>query len=171
MALKSKGFFLNLEEGASSDQAIQIAPVRDLPEEDGQEEALAPIPAISKTTDGSVTTEIAKPAPAVTTPATASAPAASAPAASAPVASAPAASVPAPSAPAPSTPAAAAGSLTTAEAIAAELAKAEAERPVVTLSTFAPEMVQPGRALRPERRRPGRNLKGFKDMASELFSS
>ncbi len=166
MALKSKGFFLNLEEGASSDQAIQIAPVRDLPEEDGQEEALAPIPAISKTTDGSVTTEIAKPAPAVTTPATASAPAASAP-----VASAPAASVPAPSASAPSTPAAAAGSLTTAEAIAAELAKAEAERPVVTLSTFAPEMVQPGRALRPERRRPGRNLKGFKDMASELFSS
>jgi len=166
MALKSKGFFLNLEEGASSDQAIQIAPVRDLPEEDGQEEALAPIPAISKTTDGSVTTEIAKPAPAVTTPATASAPAASAPVASAPVAS-----VPAPSAPAPSTPAAAAGSLTTAEAIAAELAKAEAERPVVTLSTFAPEMVQPGRALRPERRRPGRNLKGFKDMASELFSS
>lgn len=166
MALKSKGFFLNLEEGASSDQAIQIAPVRDLPEEDGQEEALAPIPAISKTTDGSVTTEIAKPAPAVTTSATASAPAASAP-----VASAPAASVPAPSAPAPSTPAAAAGSLTTAEAIAAELAKAEAERPVVTLSTFAPEMVQPGRALRPERRRPGRNLKGFKDMASELFSS
>lgn len=166
MALKSKGFFLNLEEGASSDQAIQIAPVRDLPEEDGQEEALAPIPAISKTTDGSVTTEIAKPAPAGTTPATASAPAASAP-----VASAPAASVPAPSAPAPSTPAASAGSLTTAEAIAAELAKAEAERPVVTLSTFAPEMVQPGRALRPERRRPGRNLKGFKDMASELFSS
>jgi hypothetical protein len=154
MALKSKGFFLNLEEGASSDQAIQIAPVRDLPEEDGQEEALAPIPAISK------------PAPALTTPA-----AASAPAASAPVASAATASVPAPSAPAPSTPAAAAGSLTTAEAIAAELAKAEAERPVVTLSTFAPEMVQPGRALRPERRRPGRNLKGFKDMASELFSS
>jgi hypothetical protein len=79
--------------------------------------------------------------------------------------------VPAPSAPAPSTPAAAAGSLTTAEAIAAELAKAEAERPVVRLSTFAPEMVQPGRVLRPERRRPGRNLKGFKDMASELFSS
>jgi cytoskeletal protein RodZ len=154
MALKSKGFFLNLEEGASSDQAIQIAPVRDLPEEDGQEEALAPIPAISK------------PAPALTTPA-----AASAPAASAPVASAATASVPAPSAPAPSTPAAAAGSLTTAEAIAAELAKAEAERPVVRLSTFAPEMVQPGRALRPERRRPGRNLKGFKDMASELFSS
>ncbi len=154
MALKSKGFFLNLEEGASSDQAIQIAPVRDLPEEDGQEEALAPIPAISK------------PAPALTTPA-----AASAPAASAPVASAATASVPAPSALKPSTPAAAAGSLTTAEAIAAELAKAESERPVVRLSTFAPEMVQPGRALRPERRRPGRNLKGFKDMASELFSS
>lgn len=159
MALKSKGFFLNLEEGASSDQAIQIAPVRDLPEEDGQEEALAPIPAISK------------PAPALTTPAAASAPAASAPVASAATASVPAPSAPAPSALKPSTPAAAAGSLTTAEAIAAELAKAESERPVVRLSTFAPEMVQPGRALRPERRRPGRNLKGFKDMASELFSS
>jgi hypothetical protein len=82
---------------------------------------------------------------------------------------APAASAtPAPTASAPS---AAAGSLTTAEAIAAALAEAEAARPVVTLSTFAPDMLQPGRALRSKSRRPGRNLKGFKDMASELFSS
>ena len=153
MALKSKGFFLNLEEGASIDRAIQIAPVRDLPVEDSEEESLAPIPAISKTTDASGTAETAKPAAVVNAGATAVAPA---PTASAPTASAPSA---------------AAGSLTTAEAIAAALAEAEAARPVVTLSTFAPDMLQPGRALRSKSRRPGRNLKGFKDMASELFSS
>ena len=160
MALKSKGFFLNLEEGASTDRAIQIAPVRDLPVEDSEEESLAPIPAISKTTDASGTAETAKPAAVVNAGATAVAPATSA----APAASA----TPAPTASAPS---AAAGSLTTAEAIAAALAEAEAARPVVTLSTFAPDMLQPGRALRSKSRRPGRNLKGFKDMASELFSS
>ena len=160
MALKSKGFFLNLEEGASTDRAIQIAPVRDLPVEDSEEESLAPIPAISKTTDASGTAETAKPAAVVNAGATAVAPAATA-AAPAPTASAPSASAPS----------AAAGSLTTAEAIAAALAEAEAARPVVTLSTFAPDMLQPGRALRSKSRRPGRNLKGFKDMASELFSS
>ena len=152
MALKSKGFFLNLEESASTDQVLQIAPVRDLPVEDGEEESLAPIPAISKTTDGSGTAETAKPASAVSTPVTAATPVTA-------------------SAPAPAAPAAAAGSLTTAEAIASALAEAEAARPVATLSTFAPDMLQPGRALRSEPRRPGRNLKGFKDMASELFSS
>ena len=160
MALKSKGFFLNLEEGASTDRAIQIAPVRDLPVEDSEEESLAPIPAISKTTDASGTAETAKPAAVVNAGATAVAPATSA----APAVSA----TPAPTASAPS---ASAGSLTTAEAIAAALAEAEAARPVVTLSTFAPDMLQPGRALRSKSRRPGRNLKGFKDMASELFSS
>ena len=152
MALQSKGFFLNLEEGAPTDQAIQIAAVRDLPDEDSQEESLAPIPAISKTTDGSGTAETAKPASAVSTPVTAATPVTA-------------------SAPAPAAPATAAGSLTTAEAIASALAEAEAARPVATLSTFAPDMLQPGRALRSEPRRPGRNLKGFKDMASELFSS
>ncbi len=154
MALKSKGFFLNLEEGTSTDQAIQMAPVRDLPVEDSEEEILAPIPAISKTTDGSSTVETAKPAQVVETP-------------SAPVT----ASAPAPSAPAASAPVASSGSLTTAQAIAAALAEAEAARPVVTLSTFAPEMLRPGRDLRSQPRRPGRNLKGFKDMASELFKS
>ena len=160
MALKSKGFFLNLEEGASTDRAIQIAPVRDLPVEDSEEESLAPIPAISKTTDATGTAETAKPAAVVNAGATAVAPATSAAPATA--------AAPAPTASAPS---AAAGSLTTAEAIAAALAEAEAARPVVTLSTFAPDMLQPGRALRSKSRRPGRNLKGFKDMASELFSS
>jgi hypothetical protein len=159
MALKSKGFFLNLEEGPSTDQAIQMAPVRDLPDEDSQEESLEPIPAISKTTDGSGTSETAIPAQAVNTPASAAAPVmAAAPTASASTAPAP-------------LPAAAAGSLTTAEAIASALAEAEAARPVATLSTFAPDMLRPGNALRSEPRRPGRNLKGFRDMASELFSS
>lgn len=159
MALKSKGFFLNLEEGPSTDQAIQMAPVRDLPDEDSQEESLEPIPAISKTTDGSATSETAIPAQAVNTPASAAAPVmAAAPTASASIAPAP-------------LPAAAAGSLTTAEAIASALAEAEAARPVATLSTFAPDMLRPGNALRSEPRRPGRNLKGFRDMASELFSS
>ena len=169
MALKSKGFFLNLEEGASTDRAIQIAPVRDLPVEDSEEESLAPIPAISKTTDASGTAETAKPAAVVNAGATAVAPAASAtPAPPASVTPAPTASAPTASVP---TPSAAAGSLTTAEAIAAALAEAEAARPVVTLSTFAPEMLRPGRDLRSQPRRPGRNLKGFKDMASELFKS
>lgn len=159
MALKSKGFFLNLEEGPSTDQAIQMAPVRDLPDEDSQEESLEPIPAISKTTDGSGTSETAIPAQAVSTPASAAASVtAAAPTASASTAPAP-------------LPAAAAGSLTTAEAIASALAEAEAARPVATLSTFAPDMLRPGNALRSEPRRPGRNLKGFRDMASELFSS
>ena len=162
MVLKSKGFFLNLEEGASTDRAIQIAPVRDLPVEDSEEESLAPIPAISKTTDASGTAETAKPAAVVNAGATAVAPA---------TAAAPETSAPATPAPTASAPSAAAGSLTTAEAIAAALAEAEAARPVVTLSTFAPDMLQPGRALRSKSRRPGRNLKGFKDMASELFSS
>lgn len=159
MALKSKGFFLNLEEGPSTDQAIQMAPVRDIPDEDSQEESLEPIPAISKTTDGSGTSETAIPAQAVSTPASAAASVtAAAPTASASTAPAP-------------LPAAAAGSLTTAEAIASALAEAEAARPVATLSTFAPDMLRPGNALRSEPRRPGRNLKGFRDMASELFSS
>ena len=166
MALKSKGFFLNLEEGASTDQALQIAPVRDLPVEDGEEESLAPIPAISKTTDATGTVETAKPAAVVNAGATTAAPAtAVAPATSAPATPEPTASVPVTASPA------ATGSLTTAEAIAAALAEAEAARPVVTLSTFAPDMLQPGRSLQSKSRRPGRNLKGFKDMASELFSS
>ena len=162
MALKSKGFFLNLEEGPSTDQAIQMAPVRDLPDEDTQEKSLAPIPAISKTTDGSGTSETDIPAQAVSTSVTAAALA---------TAAAPVTAEPKASAPAPAAPAAAAGSLTTAEAIASALAEAEAARPVATLSTFAPDMLRPGNALRSEPRRPGRNLKGFRDMASELFSS
>ena len=72
---------------------------------------------------------------------------------------------------APAEPDTAKPSLTTAEAIAAELAAAEAARPVVTLSTFAPDNLLPGNGLRQRKRRPGSNLKGFKEMAGDLFKS
>ena len=159
MALKSKGFFLNLEEGPSTDQAIQMAPVRDLPDEDTQEKSLAPIPAISKTTDGSGTSETDIPAQAVSTSVTAAALATAA----APVTAEPKASAP--------LPAAAAGSLTTAEAIASALAEAEAARPVARLRPKSITRTKHVWSEGAERRRPGRNLKGFRDMASELFSS
>ena len=60
---------------------------------------------------------------------------------------------------------------TTAEAIAAELAAAEAARPPVPLTTFAPDNLMPGNALRQQRRRPGAALKGFRVLASDLFKS
>ena len=102
-----------------------------------------------------------KPAESATFTATGVAPADKAPsAASAPQAKASAA---------PAKPAA--PSLTTAEAIAAELAAAEAARPEVKLSTFAVDALQPGNALRPQKRRPGANLRGFRSMAAELFKS
>ncbi len=60
---------------------------------------------------------------------------------------------------------------TTAEAIAAELAAAEAARPPVPLTTFAPDNLMPGNALRQQRRRPGASIKGFRSLASDLFKS
>ena len=62
-------------------------------------------------------------------------------------------------------------SLTTADAIAAELAAAEAAKPEIQLTTFAPDALQPGNSIRPGKRRPGNNLAGFRSMASELFKS
>ena len=63
------------------------------------------------------------------------------------------------------------GSLTTAEAIAAELAAAEAARPVVTFSTYAPDRLLAGTGLPTRRRRPGASMKGFRGLASDLFKS
>ena len=65
----------------------------------------------------------------------------------------------------------AAGSLPTAEAIAAELAAAEAARPVVTFSTYAPDRLMAGTGLLTRRRRPGASMKGFRGLASDLFKS
>ena len=64
-----------------------------------------------------------------------------------------------------------AAALTTAEAIAAELAAAEAARPAVTYSTFAPANLMPGGGLRQRSRRPGAALKSFRGIAQDLFKS
>ncbi len=142
MVLKRKGFFLNLEESTSNEQAIQMAPVRELPDENGQEEEpvakAVPSPAAPSSparakqeTDSKPTTNLQKQDSSSLSSA----------------------------------------NLTTAEAIAAELAADAAARPAVSLSTFAPEMLRPGLNLRSSRRKPGSNLKGFRDMASDLFRS
>ena len=61
--------------------------------------------------------------------------------------------------------------LTTAEAIAAELAAAEAARPAVTFSTYAPDRLVAGSGLPTRRRRPGASMKSFRGLASDLFKS
>ena len=146
MVFNKKGFFLELGDGSSSETPAVSIPVREIEAADEASTADAPQPvALAVSKDDSA-------------PAAASDPAVS-----------PAAS---PKETAAAKPAAAKGpSLTTAEAIAAELAAAEAARPEVTLSTFAVEALQPGKALRPQKRRPGANLKGFRSMAEELFKS
>ena len=61
--------------------------------------------------------------------------------------------------------------LTTAEAIAAELAAAEADRPEMTYSTYAPDNLVPGAALSQRKRSPGAAVKNFRNMAEDLFKS
>ena len=78
---------------------------------------------------------------------------------------------PAPAAVTEATAATPAGSMTTAEAIAAELAAADAARPAVTYSTYAPTNLSPGSGLRQPKRKPGAALKGFRSIAQDLFKS
>jgi len=61
--------------------------------------------------------------------------------------------------------------LTTAEAIAAELRAAQEAKPAASLSTFAPDCLNPANAVPTRRRRGGANLAGFKAMASGMFRS
>ena len=61
--------------------------------------------------------------------------------------------------------------MTTAEAIAAELAAADASRPAVTYTNFAPSNLAPGGGLRQRSRRPGAALKSFRGIAQDLFKS
>ena len=61
--------------------------------------------------------------------------------------------------------------MTTADAIAAELAAAEASRPAVTYTTFAPSNLAPGGGLRQRSRRPGASMKSFRGIAQDLFKS
>ncbi|MEB3184335.1 MAG: hypothetical protein VKM97_00460 [Cyanobacteriota bacterium] len=98
-----------------------------------------------------------KPEPATTTTTTATtAPVSGAKAAAAPVAP--------PVAAAPS----ATSTLTTAEAIAAELRAAQEARPAPSLSTFAPDALNPAKAVPMRRRRAGANLAVFKAMAQSM---
>ena len=59
----------------------------------------------------------------------------------------------------------------TLESITNDLAMAEAQRPTVSYTTFAPENLLPGSGLRPRTRRPGAALKDFRGIAQDLFKS
>ncbi|MGB1416145.1 MAG: hypothetical protein ACPG6X_01540 [Synechococcus sp.] len=148
---KNGGFFLDLDSSDAAPVTLDLGPDKE-PEEAAPEEA-SPMTLTVARAEGSTA-----PAPADT-----KTPVSQPPAATATPAAAKAAPPAKPSTPKPS--------LTTAEAIAAELAATEADRPAVSLSTFAPDNLLPGTGLRQRRRRPGSNLKGFKDMAGDLFKS
>ena len=59
----------------------------------------------------------------------------------------------------------------TLESITNDLAIAEAQRPTVSYTTFAPDNLVPGSGLRPRTRRPGAALKDFRGIAQDLFKS
>ena len=63
------------------------------------------------------------------------------------------------------------GCIATAEAIAAELAASQAARPAVSMSTYAPANLMPGTGLQSRKRRPGAGMKGFMNIAGDLFKS
>ena len=149
---KNGGFFLDLDSSDAQPVTLDLGPDKE-PEETTPEEPSTPMTlTVSKADDSA-------PSSAVKAVQDSSATTSSAPAATATPASISA------------KPAQAKPSLTTAEAIAAELAAAEAARPTASLTTFAPDNLVPGKALRQRRRRPGSNLKGFKSMAGDLFKN
>ena len=139
----NKGFFLTLDDAATP--ATLELPQKEAP---AQEDTAVEAPA--------TTAEIAAPAPTAVAEPSATAK----PATPEAVADSKAESSSQPAA-----------SLTTAEAIAAELAAAEAARPAVTYSTFAPGNLVPGGGLRQRSRRPGAALKSFRGIAQDLFKS
>ena len=149
---KNGGFFLDLDSSDAQPVTLDLGPDKE-PEETTPEEPSTPMTlTVSKADDSA-------PSSAVKAVQDSSATTSSAPAATATPASTP------------EKPSQAKASLTTAEAIAAELAAAEAARPTASLTTFAPDNLVPGKALRQRRRRPGSNLKGFKSMAGDLFKN
>ena len=152
MVLNRKGFFLELGE-----QEPQAAETKPEPKPEKVENAAEP----SQPAAAPAPVEEAVPAPAVDP----------APAPVAVVAESQAASNPDTTAKSSEDAPKAKPSLTTAEAIAAELAAAEAAKPEILFTNFAPDALQPGNSIRPGKRRPGNNLAGFRSMASELFKS
>ena len=150
MALNGKngGFFLDLDSSDAKPVTLDLGPDNE-PEETTPEAPSSPMTlTVSKADDSAPSSEVK--GVQDSNASTSSAPAATA---------------------TPAKPAQAKPSLTTAEAIAAELAAAEAARPTASLTTFAPDNLVPGKALRQRRRRPGSNLKGFKSMAGDLFKN
>ena len=144
---KKGGFFLNLDSGDSKPVTLDLGPDKE-PEEATPEAETSPMTLKVPLAEGS--SAPTPPQPKATPNTSVAAPKSATPPAKA---------------------SATKPSLTTAEAIAAELAAAEEARPVVTLSTFAPDNLLPGNGLGQRKRRPGSNLKGFKDMAGDLFKS
>lgn len=149
---KNGGFFLDLDSNDAQPVTLDLGPDKE-PEETTPEEPSSPMTLTVSKADDSAPSSEGKAVQESNT-STSSAPAATAPSTSTP-----------------EKPAQAKPSLTTAEAIAAELAAAEAARPTASLTTFAPDNLVPGKALRQRRRRPGSNLKGFKSMAGDLFKN
>ena len=149
---KNGGFFLDLDSSDAQPVTLDLGPDKE-PEETTTEEPSSPMTLTVSRADDSAPSSDDKAVPG-TNATTSSAQAATATSTSTP-----------------EKPAKAKPSLTTAEAIAAELAAAEAARPTASLTTFAPDNLVPGKALRQRRRRPGSNLKGFKSMAGDLFKN
>ena len=149
---KNGGFFLDLDSSDAQPVTLDLGPDKE-PEETTPEEPSSPMTLTVSKVDDSAPSSDGK-VVQDTNATTSSAPAATAPSTSTP-----------------ENPAQVKPSLTTAEAIAAELAAAEAARPTASLTTFAPDNLVPGKALRQRRRRPGSNLKGFKSMAGDLFKN
>ena len=138
----NKGFFLTLDDSAAP-ATLQ------LPEQEAPESEEAPVEAAVNAADAGTKPEApSEPSPAANPSATEAVSEVKAEPSSQPAAS-----------------------LTTAEAIAAELAAAEAARPAVTYSTFAPSNLMPGGGLRQRSRRPGAALKSFRGIAQDLFKS
>ena len=153
---RDKGFFLTLDQNA---ETVKLA----IPESPAASETAPSENAASETeTSESVASE------------TVTVEAATAEVATAGVATAMASPAEAASTASVATPAAASSGqpvMTTAEAIAAELAAAEASRPPVSMTTFAPDNLMAGSGLLMKKRRPGAAMKGFRSIASELFRS
>ena len=158
---RDKGFFLTLDQNA---ETVKLA----IPESPAASETAPSENAASETeTSESVTSESVASE-------TVTVEAATAEVATAEVATAMASPAEAASTASVATPAAASSAqpvMTTAEAIAAELAAAEASRPPVSMTTFAPDNLMAGSGLLMKKRRPGAAMKGFRSIASELFKS
>ena len=138
---RNKGFFLTLD-NAAAPATLEV------PQKEASQEKQA-------TPESSVaTTTLEAPKPTATAPAPAAAPKA-----------APAAEPKGEDRPQSSS------GMTTAEAISAELAAADASRPAVTYTTYAPSNLAPGGGLRQRSRRPGASMKSFRGIAQDLFKS